>query len=836
MEVLSKVISFLLVVILLFLLPVDYLLGHRYIVSDGYTKNETARFVDTVRSQGYLDVGMYEEFLKKLSVTGDLYEIEIEHAVPKEGERLSAFDGLPGVMVASAELQSLPLGTEEGIITTFAAHNHIDDCYEGHNHTVSGCTDGYICHDGSLTLVTRSLVHDKEYNFNCTTCGKTIIAFRVDYFDTNDNYFICTMRWSASQNDYVLTKSNYFIDSDAGADIGYPAARNLIGYASILPRDANTLYRNYPEINFTAKNSYPDTTWVSIVPPPKCQLPNDPNPICDRVITSITATNPSQTISIGQEIITTAIATYLDGHSGIVNCSSNFNPGISGNQIITLTYSGLVGNAKTIGTRTCLLSVTMGGNSPLSYISVEPTMQTIERYTLPSFEVTAFYEDGSFKKITGANISGFDSSRIGVQDVTVSYTENNIIRSTLIQITVTPMKRLCPVCGNEYFLNEEDFDPGCPSCKTIVSYIQVSPEYITINQYEPLNIIVTATFLDGHTETVMGWNSNCDPNRTGMQLVRVSFRGKFTYVSVMVVSVNTCSICGVDYSLNEDGSDPGCPYCKEALVSISAEPTYQLVNQGDDITLTVLGLYRDGHTEEIQGWHYSYDKNIPGEQLVTVYYNDLSCKITVEVMSELDMTCSVCGEVYNLREHPWGCPVCYDTIIGIEASLQSGGTLVPYGEKLDLRVILIYRDGRKTLAFEGWQDDFDPYTMGKQTVTVSISDRFGNQISCMLEVEVTDRLIKMVCENGHEYYSEDSLAGCPYCATGSDSKTEEYYKISFTDEILDTLYTDGIYRFNSGDYITVKVIIRTRRAVLSNNLLHGMKEERKPVIYGGEVA
>ena len=1081
MEVLSKIISFIMVVVFLCLHPLGYQLGHRDSVASAYAENETTRFVDTIRSQGYLDVGMYEEFLNRLSVTGELYDIEIEHAVPKEGEWLSALKDLPGILVASADLQSLPAEIHDGIVTSFATHTHTVACYDGVLHVCDGvhCDLGLTAvatAPGGLYYTTNGLNWTKAITCsprevaygnglfvavgtNATwtssdgiawTKNNVLLNFKWIKYGSGAFVAVTTDQWgnyvyqskdgvswnklgglTVSIDSFAYTKGYFYFGYNNGYCTVYKygdifvfnnsayvettytqaadyatcyhrgmSSENMLFYSgnsSVLwSRERSGTYYNYqcymkgngeyiffapaqyayrgtyrsstlPSFgakisDFTLSNnelgiyfgnkylitgynyggsaepvaavSVDGINWTTASIPERltglaCNIEGgtgvmpgtctnvgkyldasgtEVQPICDKVVTSIAATHPEQAVREGEHIITTAIATYLDGHTGIVNCTSDFNPNVITRQTVTLTYFGLVGNAKTTGTRTCTIEVNVGsmpealevrasaylvyhGSEPtytvtvkyaggstkvittgyrktgctpgpgtktvtfsytenditvsasvtiivkpnLSGITVMPSSQSVERYTDPVFTVRADYEDGSFRDVIGASISGFDNSLIGLQEVTVSYTENGITCTTVTQITVTPMIRVCSVCGNTYFLNEEDFDAGCPSCKTIVSYIQISPEFITVNRYEPLNIKVTATFQDGHTETVMGWSSNYDPTRTGMQLVMVSFRGKYAFISVMVVSVSTCSICGADYSLNEDGSDPGCPYCKEALVSISASPSYQAVNQGEDISLTVMGIYRDGHKEVVQGWHCSYDKNIPGEQLVTVYYGDLSCTVTVEVISEFHITCSVCGEVYNLREYPWGCPVCSDTIIEIDASLQSGGTLVPYGEKLDLRVILTYRDGQKAIAFEGWSDTFDPYTMGTQTVTVSISDRFGNTVSCVLDVEVTDRLIKMVCENGHVYYTEDPLTGCPYCTAGSERMTDNYYSVTYVDDILDNLYTNGIYRFKSGDYVTVKVTRRIQGNGFTINIFHGKKEDA-PVTYGGEVA
>ena len=83
-------------------------------------------------------------------------------------------------------------------------------------------------------------------------------------------------------------------------------------------------------------------------------------PMCSSVVISILLANPSQTVNMGDVIDTTAIATYLDGSTGVVTCSaSSFDANTPGEQMVTLTYSGLVGTAKTTGTLTCTLNVTV---------------------------------------------------------------------------------------------------------------------------------------------------------------------------------------------------------------------------------------------------------------------------------------------------------------------------------------------------------------------------------------------------------------------------------------------------------------------------------------------
>ncbi len=466
-------------------------------------------------------------------------------------------------------------------------------------------------------------------------------------------------------------------------------------------------------------------------------------------------------------------------------------------------------------------------------IITEPTALTVKRYTEPSFLVKAIYEDASSRYVSGYSVNGFNKAIIGVQNATVQYIENSIIKNMNIAITVTPMKRTCPECGYEYNLDAKDFDLGCPVCKLTMVSIRVSPIYLTVLKNQPLDIVVTATYKDGHTGEVTGWNSNYEPNRVGNQLVMITFNGMYTFVSVTVVDEKDCDICGTAYALNEDGTDPGCPICKEYLVSISATPENQTIEKGEELSLTVTGIYRDGHSNTLTGWGSSFDKNLMGEQTVTVYYNNKTCTVLVNVVSEEEVQCSICGAFYNFSENPHGCPICAGTITRIEVSLLSGGVKTTYGQPLELAVVLVYRDGHREMVYDGWQDNFDSHVLGEQVVTIGYTDKYNNVTNFLLTVEVVDKLTQTVCGNGHVYY--DDGGSCPYCAAISGDGISLYSSCNFTEEILEDLYENGVYDFAEGDYVTVKVNIRTEGSIYSMGLFR-KNEGITTISYGGEVA
>ncbi|NLG02975.1 MAG: hypothetical protein GX567_03935 [Clostridia bacterium] len=77
---LSKVFAIFITVVLLFVFPMKNELERQDETSRMFVLNETAGLVDSVRNLGYLSPDMYEKYLDKLALTGNLYKVELEHA------------------------------------------------------------------------------------------------------------------------------------------------------------------------------------------------------------------------------------------------------------------------------------------------------------------------------------------------------------------------------------------------------------------------------------------------------------------------------------------------------------------------------------------------------------------------------------------------------------------------------------------------------------------------------------------------------------------------------------------------------------------------------------
>jgi Zn finger protein HypA/HybF involved in hydrogenase expression len=566
---------------------------------------------------------------------------------------------------------------------------------------------------------------------------------------------------------------------------------------------------------------------------------NEVQPICDKVVTSITATNPNQTVNFGDSIVTTATANYLDGHTGTVTCSSNFDKNKVGTQTVTLIYSGLVDNAKTNGTKNITINVIVKPAKSLSSITVSPPTQTVKRYSVPDLIVTAFYSDGSNRILSATeySLSGFDQSLLGLQIVNIGYSEFSITKTAPVSITVTKLTTVCPVCGTEYELDENDVDQGCPNCRDEIVGISASPDEMIVHRGESLNVTVMASYANGKTGVIAGWGSNYNPDTPGDQMVKITYLSLYTYVYVNIINTRICPTCGTEYDLNDDGTDLGCPKCSGTVVSIDILPKDLTINLKDKLNLTVTVTYLDGHTAVVNGWYTDFLGDIAGTYDVTIYYKKVFDTIKVTV-TDNPVTCPYCGLSYNYSDYPKGCPICSVKITGIEASLRDGGTQVIYHSMPNIQITRIYQDTHKDLTYNGWTiSGYEQDKLGEQTVTVYFDD-----FSTTLTFEVIKNPYLITCPIcGTQYYLDDDGTdpGCPYCSAGADEGTALiYFDITYTDAILEVLYKDGIYRFQKGDYFTVSttkmgVSLHERLQKIFNNTGNDLRKESYSC--GGEV-
>ena len=871
----GRLIGVLMVVIIIFVFPLQYIAGSNSDNIDSLVDGRTKRLSNEIREKGYIDKLMYENYVDFLDTTGEMYDIEIQDINPVKGEEIVSAGadgankhmhthtkaGFSNKLMHSSNNKSMITSlTSTKDIHPFATHTHTDACYQGHRHS-----DKCYTNTGDVSSYTNiyrarlgggwgSLGHDtKILDITCCHCDQRILQITYRDYSHGDGVNpeeypdIIDMRgvyFNSSGTKVTLDDIRYdeintsnFQDMVKDFDLMWNFLEDRLGAVVYGESYIESVLIDWTGVSIPVMGFYPGcTTYYSRpIRTQVCGQTEDNTPICHQVVTSITATKPNQTVKKVQAIVTTATATYLDGHTGMVNCTSNYNPNLIGVQTVTLTYKGLVGNAKTNGTRTCTVSVTVEADRNLTSLTVTPQSQNIEKYSKPSFLVRANYSDGTNMTLNTSQytLTGLDISKIGLQSVAISYTESGITKSASAYITVVPINKECPRCHRYYELNPDDTDPGCPYCVDIVVGIEVAPAYVEVTKGSSLPITVKAKYMDGTESQVSGWVSNYNPERLGLQIVTIEYGGYGKDITVWVNDeVTTCPICNTDYPKSESS----CPVCSEKVIRIDVSPDEITIMQYETISLKVTAFYADGSSREVDEWSIDTATGKPGTYKATVSYKGAKDTVTLNIISVNSIECPICHTIYDVIESPSGCPICSKEIIGIEAYLTSGGNLVQYGSNPNIVIILVFRDDHREFGNGEYTiKNYNPQELGIQTITVIYKGYTTTMV-----IEVVNMVNEIICPNGHIYHSntDGSDPGCPYCHTGEDVSKIAYFDITYTSKILDTIYLEGRYYFTKGNYVSIIVIKKYKSLLykMQNTFFStSMLGRKRKYIHGGEV-
>lgn len=79
MESFGRVVEIIVTSVLLFIVPVQYMAVREDNLNQVYVTTEAAYFVDAARNTGFITENMYQTLLKKLSATGETYQVELCH-------------------------------------------------------------------------------------------------------------------------------------------------------------------------------------------------------------------------------------------------------------------------------------------------------------------------------------------------------------------------------------------------------------------------------------------------------------------------------------------------------------------------------------------------------------------------------------------------------------------------------------------------------------------------------------------------------------------------------------------------------------------------------------
>ena len=205
-----------------------------------------------------------------------------------------------------------------------------------------------------------------------------------------------------------------------------------------------------------------------------------------------------------------------------------------------------------------------------------------------------------------------------------------------------------------------------PICNQIITSITPTHPIQTLYLNNPLITTAIIHYKDGSTKVAV-CVANFVPNTiVSNKIVTLSYAGFTSPITVTVIPKTKTCVNGHTYNLANDGSDPGCIYCKSWLTSlVVSSPSIGELTIYNGTTLeangvVLLATYLNGRTELLySGYVNNLDTNYVGTQTVTISYKGKYTTLKVTSRRNL-VRCGICGKYYELYpdgSDP-GCPFC----------------------------------------------------------------------------------------------------------------------------------------------------------------------------------
>lgn len=519
-NVLGKLLDLVIAILIMILFPLLYFAFQSDKITENVAQINTSNFVDNVSEHGMLTETMYQVYLSQLSSTNLVYEIEMEHerliyepeyrfktADEIKDEQDSAYTGsndytykevISNKPEVNEEVQegTANAETNESVVASSVGtpanpyHVHTDACYNGTKHTHTGSpSSGGGCYNGSYSsIVCGTFGNERQFNKwvygTCPSCNRSDGSY-IEYSWIKECSGCSTTQLSRARK--VCSNCRY----DSG-DILYGGDTHSVSSYGL-------------NCGKTVGNYYNESG-------------NEVGSMCCEIIVSIQPTHLVQTKYQGQVLITTARATYLDGSTKVIICSTDFNTNtLCNSKTIAIYYIGYT-SAKTSGRLSANIVVTIlartslcinahtyklngDGSDPgcpyckawVKNLSVaEPISRklTITKGTSlreNGVVLLAIYFDGRSEYVYTGYLDNLDPVYVGIQNVTIGYKGKYVY----LQVTSKPKQILCDICGKYYDLYPDDTDPGCPYCKSLIPVFtgNILTYYENYNKEEILEIM-----------------------------------------------------------------------------------------------------------------------------------------------------------------------------------------------------------------------------------------------------------------------------------------------------------------------------------------------------------
>lgn len=476
----------------MFMFPIMYYSLKQDVLTQTIVRLETKSLVDDIRSKGYLTREMYEKYIDKLSSTGMMYDIAIEHQqsvyepeytihnledilqameMSYEGSNTYHYrnvatnipvvnDQLEAGAVSGESNESVMASAQD--IPALPDHIHSSACYRGHIHT-----------DG-LGIV------ESNYQHGCYTRQVSVPVpcpgtYHVTGLSSMNWPLICASCYESGHG-FVSLINN--IEAFKCNSCGHERQTNYI-YCP----NCYKVYQADSSVNGNSCSGATKTVY-------RCDSTEDNEPKCNSIIAAIKPTHPIQTVILGNPLITTAELSFLDGSKKTVVCSTDYRTDqIAEGTSVELTYNTNSANILDTYKCTILVNIISGAVtcdkghsyylkadqtdpgcpycsawlSSLTVIYPDKEQLSIHKGTTlveNGVVLLATYLDGHTEYLYTEYIDNLDSQYVGTQRVTVSYKG----LYSQINVEVKRNTKACTECGRTYELYPDDTDPGCPYC------------------------------------------------------------------------------------------------------------------------------------------------------------------------------------------------------------------------------------------------------------------------------------------------------------------------------------------------------------------------------------
>lgn len=679
-----------LAILLIMALAIIYRASSASRTADNLVQEKLDEFVSDIENEKKITYAEYLDLKDYLFRSGGGYDIEL--SIMRQNELLS-----------SVGRSLLPVTADDSKIMRTAASNHVhtQSCYVGHNHSVNGCT--YHSHDSSC-YCSSTVNYSYSVTLTCSKCaGSGSVSSQAGCSScggrgyTEKTVSECSNGAGRTWNVCSYCGGSGCKHCDEGENGGWYTCNGcglLTGNCTCAACQAHTVRTNCARCGATGY-----------------------------VTATVTCPQCNGSGNFGK------IDYYTCPGCG----GSTTSPGRC-ERLICSIYNGW----------SCQQSV--NDTTPICdrvVISAEPRLkeQSIYLGDGSTFDpyINVTYLNGDTGEIK-CSVSGLNEHTYATHTATLSHTgyfgnaQTYGTQTFGVSVSVVPKSKTCPYCGNEYDLNQNGTDPGCPICQYEYISISVNPAYIYL---EPgatdISAAVTVTYKNRKQRVLQRseWSCDCNYSNLGEQFVKVSATdifGNTVYevVTVMIMKHYTCNVCGREYECDSNGTNPGCPYCGDRLLEIRAVLSRTEYGLSEELDASLYAVYRD-RTELLpqSAWYDNFNPDMAGRQTITFFYGGLTCSCEVNITNGYLRTCPYCGEEYDSSLFD-DCPSCSAEIVAITARYNEDGTRL--GNMPDISVYAVTKNGASNPVTKGVLiGGYDKNKTGDQTVMITYAG-FSTQV------------------------------------------------------------------------------------------------------------